>query len=162
MDQGWHNLSRQFNETYFIRISSFELSKYHLCTLFCNYQFETVGLHMECSLILCVLLKSLTQAANQIQDLFQFNQGSIMQQSIQNRYNAPIPPLDNHTSTNHRQTPRGKPALMNANTAQFNIVPKTLPSAISIWISTWIIQHVNHSNRMQMRGCHLKSVLLAC
>ena len=35
------------------------------------YQFETVGLHMECSLILCVLLKSLTQAAYQIQDLLQ-------------------------------------------------------------------------------------------
>ena len=46
---------------------------------FDDYQFETVGLHMECSLILCVLLKSLTQAANQIQDLFQkFNQGPIL------------------------------------------------------------------------------------
>ena len=35
------------------------------------YQVETVGLHMECSLILCVLLKSLTQAVCQIQDLLQ-------------------------------------------------------------------------------------------
>ena len=47
------------------------------------YRFETVGLHMECSLILCVLLKCLAKVTFQIHDLFQkFHQGPIRQQSI--------------------------------------------------------------------------------
>jgi len=37
---------KEFNETYFIRISSFEFSKYHFVPYFDYYRFETVGLHI--------------------------------------------------------------------------------------------------------------------